>query len=72
MRKPEPWHVSIQMNSSLNRRDFIRLHTLQPDHIGIIVCTEDQDWERLAARINEAISTTETLRGKLIRVKRPS
>ena len=55
-----------------NRRDFIRLHTLQPNHAGIIVCKEDQDWERLATRINDAISTAETLTGNLIRVNRPS
>lgn len=55
-----------------NRRDFIRLHTLQPDHAGIIVCKEDRDWERLATGIDAAISTAETLTGKLIRVNRPS
>jgi hypothetical protein len=55
-----------------NRRHFIRLHKLQPDHAGIIVCTEDSNFERLAIRIHEAISTVETLKGKLIRVNRPS
>ncbi len=54
-----------------NRRDFIRLHIQQPDHAGIIVCTADKNLEKLATRINEAISTEETLRGKLIRVVRP-
>lgn len=53
---------------TFNRRDFIRLHSLQPIHAGIIVCTEDRDWNALAVRINEAISTVETLNGKLIRV----
>lgn len=57
---------------TMNRYDFIRLHRLQQDHAGIIVCTNDQDRTRLATRINEAISTEETLRGKLIRVVRPS
>jgi predicted nuclease of predicted toxin-antitoxin system len=57
---------------TLNRFDFIRLHRLEPDHAGIIVCTEDRNLERLATRINEAISPEETLRGKLIRVHRPS
>ncbi|GET36608.1 DUF5615 family PIN-like protein [Microseira wollei] len=54
-----------------NRRDFMRLHILQPDHAGIIVCTEDPDFERLATRINEAIAGEETLAGKLIRVNGP-
>lgn len=54
-----------------NRRDYIRLHRSQPNHAGIIVCTEDLNFERLASRIDEAISAVETLRGKLIRVNRP-
>jgi predicted nuclease of predicted toxin-antitoxin system len=57
---------------TLNRTDFIRLHRLNPDHSGIIVCTSNQNWEELAARINETISNLETLRGRLIRVNRRS
>ena len=53
---------------TLNRYDFIRLHTRQPNHAGIIVCTENQDFAMLAAQINEAISSVETLTGQLIRV----
>lgn len=56
---------------TLNRKDFIRLHRLQPNHAGIIACTNDRNWERLASRIDEVISAEETLRGKLIRVVRP-
>jgi predicted nuclease of predicted toxin-antitoxin system len=56
---------------TLNRQDYIRLHRLQPDHAGIIVCSNDRNWERLATRINQAISTLETLSGNLIRVNRP-
>jgi len=58
--------------ATLNRTDFIRLHKLNPDHSGIIACTSCQNWEQLAARINEAISNLETLRGMLIRVNRTS
>jgi uncharacterized protein with PIN domain len=54
-----------------NRRHFIRLHIQQPEHAGIVVCTEDQNFEGLATRINEAVSAVETLKGKLIRVTRP-
>lgn len=54
-----------------NRRHFIRLHRLDPDHAGIVVCTEDSNLERLATRINEAISIESTLTGKLIRINRP-
>ena len=54
-----------------NRGDFIRLHRLRPDHAGIIVCTQDENFERQAKGINEVISAQETLRAKLIRVNRP-
>ena len=57
---------------TLNRRHFIRLHTLQPDHAGIIVCKDDSNREMLALRINEAISNRESVRSLLIRVNRPS
>lgn len=57
---------------TFNRFDFIRLHRTQPDHAGIVVCKEDQDWARLAIRINQGIATAEPLTGKLIRVNRPS
>ena len=56
---------------TLNRRDFIRLHSLQPAHAGIIVCTQDQDTSGQAARIDEALKVNETLKGRLIRVDRP-
>ena len=58
---------------TLNRIDFIRLHASQPNHAGIIVCKDDQqDRQRMATRISEAISNVETLRGTLLRVNRPS
>lgn len=53
---------------TLNRRHFARLHRLKPDHAGIIVCTQDQNWERQAQQINDAISSVDTSTGKLIRV----
>lgn len=55
---------------TLNRRHFIRLHQLNPDHAGIIVCTEDPDFEGAAIGINDAILASTTLNGKLIRVVR--
>ncbi|MEG4166111.1 MULTISPECIES: DUF5615 family PIN-like protein [unclassified Microcoleus] len=58
---------------TLNRIDFIRLHASQPNHAGIIVCKDDQqDRQRMATRISEAISNVETLIGMLVRVNRPS
>jgi len=31
---------------TLNHNDFIRLHRLHPNHAGIIVYTNDSDWNR--------------------------
>lgn len=57
---------------TLNRQDFIKLHKSSPEHLGIIVCTNDTDRSRMATRINEAINPEEPLTGKLIRVVRPT
>lgn len=38
-----------------NRRHFIRLHIQQPEHAGIVVCTEDQNfesWQRELMRLS--------------------
>jgi predicted nuclease of predicted toxin-antitoxin system len=57
---------------TINRIDFIRLHRRDNKHFGIIVCTNNRNWEQFAARIDEAVRAEESLRGKLIRVVRPS
>ena len=57
---------------TVNRIDFIRLHRRDNQHLGIVVCTNNRNWEQFAARIDEAVRTEESLRGKLIRVVRPS
>ena len=54
-----------------NRRDFIYLHDIHPDHAGIIVCTADLDFDGLAKRIDTAIQSHHTLAGQLIRINRP-
>lgn len=56
---------------TLNRQDFIRLHRISSQHFGIIVCTNDIDRPRMATRIDEAIASQESLKGKLIRIVRP-
>jgi hypothetical protein len=56
---------------TLNRREFIQLHTRQPEHAGIIVCTQDPDISGQAARIHAALAQFESLKGNLIRVNRP-
>jgi predicted nuclease of predicted toxin-antitoxin system len=57
---------------TLNRQDFIRLHRVNSEHFGIVVCTNDTDRLRMATRIDEAIAAEESLQGKLIRVVRPA
>lgn len=57
---------------TINRDDFIRLHRRNSNHFGIFVCTNNRNWEQLAARINEAVIAEETLKGKLIRIVRPA
>lgn len=57
---------------TLNRRDFIKLHRLSPDHRGVIVCTEDIDVAGQAARIDAAIKDAGALDRQLLRVNRPS
>lgn len=57
---------------TLNRKDFIRLHTQQPAHAGIIVCTVDPDFAGQARRIHDAIQAAPDLHGQLIRVNRPN
>jgi hypothetical protein len=57
---------------TLNRRHFIRLHNLKPDHTGIIVCSFDPDFKGQAYRIHSAIESEKTLSGKLIRINRLS
>jgi len=55
---------------SINKRDFIRLHQINPDHAGIIICSQDADVAGQAERIHEAINSQSSLSGKLIRIHR--
>ncbi|WP_310484355.1 DUF5615 family PIN-like protein [Chamaesiphon sp. VAR_48_metabat_403] len=55
---------------TLNRYDFIRLHKQSSAHAGIIVCSENTNFERLAEKIHEAVSPFANLNERLIRVYR--
>ena len=57
---------------TLNRKHFIRLHSSNCDHHGIVVCTIDPAFGAQARRIHEALDTSGPLEGKLIRVNRPA
>jgi hypothetical protein len=54
-----------------NRRDFIRRHNVGMHHTGIVVCTYDPDAERLAGRIDEAVTAADAPGRWLLRVIRP-
>jgi hypothetical protein len=57
---------------TLNRRHFFKLHAADGDHSGIIACTYDPDFARQARAIDAAIGEAGNLKGKLLRVNRPS
>ena len=57
---------------TLNRKDFKRLHEQNPNHAGIIICTEDADRDGQARRISERISKLKNLNSQLVRVYRPN
>jgi predicted nuclease of predicted toxin-antitoxin system len=72
---PEVLAFAIAQNRAVltqNRRDFVRLHRTQLEHMGIIICSDDQNFARLVERTHQAISVAEPLQNKLIRVVRPS
>jgi predicted nuclease of predicted toxin-antitoxin system len=55
---------------TLNRYDFVQLHKQSPEHAGIVICTENPDFDRLAMKIHEAVSAFDALQGQLIRIYR--
>ena len=55
-----------------NRLHFLRLHQHGVTaHAGIVVCTYDPNFKRLARRIHEQVSAAAELGGKMLRVHRP-
>ncbi|MCC7220865.1 MAG: DUF5615 family PIN-like protein [Candidatus Contendobacter sp.] len=56
---------------TLNRKHFIQLHRLTPEHAGIVVCTFDPDFIGQAQSIDAVLVTMENLFNQLIRVNRP-
>lgn len=56
---------------TLNRRHFVQLHQIAPDHCGIIACSFDPDPDALAQRIHAAIAENDPMAGRLVRVNRP-
>jgi hypothetical protein len=54
------------------RWHFIRLHSEVSSHVGIIVCTRDDDVLALAARIHQQLQRDLTLQDQLLRINRPT
>jgi len=50
-----------------NRKHFRNLHKAGIPHSGLVLCTEDPDFDSLAARVDLALSITSELTGRLIR-----
>jgi len=57
---------------TLNRWEFIGMHTRNPGHAGIVACTRDPDVDRQATAIDAAVRVSLSLQGILIRVNRPA
>jgi predicted nuclease of predicted toxin-antitoxin system len=57
---------------TLNKADFVRLHRREDNHFGIVVCSDDRNWDQFATRIDAAVAAELSLQGKLIRVVRPA
>ena len=57
---------------TFNRKDFVHLHRkTKSAHSGIVVCTEDLNYESLADRIHTEVESLSTLSGHLIKINRP-
>ena len=55
---------------TLNRWDFITLHTKSTQHAGIMVCTQNPDLLQQAEQIDKVVTEAGNLTGILIRVNR--
>lgn len=57
---------------SHNRKHFLKLHNSRTtDHAGMVLCTVDDDFSALAARLDKSISSIEDTRNQVIRINRP-
>lgn len=56
---------------TLNRKHFIQLHRVRPEHPGIVVCTSDADFVGQAHRIHLSLCAEPDLSNRLTRINRP-
>jgi predicted nuclease of predicted toxin-antitoxin system len=57
---------------TLNRIDFLRLHRLNSDHHGMILCTFDGNFKAQAERIDALLRENPKPEGQLLKVNRPN
>ncbi len=57
---------------TINRIDFKKLHQLNPNHGGIVICTFDGDFVGQARRIHETCEKLSEVKNELVRIYRPS
>ena len=53
-----------------NRKHFRNLHKAGQSHSGMVLCTEDTDFDSLANRVDQTLSQVIDLTGQVIRVTR--
>jgi predicted nuclease of predicted toxin-antitoxin system len=53
-----------------NRKHFRNLHKAGQPHSGMVLCTEDSDFDSLAARVDQAFSQVAHTPGQVVRVTR--
>lgn len=55
---------------TINRIDFKKLHQINENHAGIVICTFDADFVGQANRIDSACKSSSEIKGQLVRVYR--
>ena len=64
-------HRNDRIFVTQDRVDFRRLHNDGFEHSGLVICTDDADFERLARHVDAEIRQAgDDVRGKLLRVYR--
>jgi predicted nuclease of predicted toxin-antitoxin system len=53
-----------------NRKHFRNLHKSGRPHSGMVLCTEDSDFDSLAIRVDDALSQVIHLSGQVLRITR--
>ena len=63
-------HADGRVILTHNRKHFRNLHDAGRPHSGMVLCTEDTDFDSLAARVDQALAKVMHLTGQVIRVTR--